>query len=179
MLLLHSTLTWNSRANYLASFMASGDNIIRNNHWVIHSRFTKPHSSGASVCVCVRARARMCVCVCVCVCVRARARCILFTSSCEPSAAYSPKHKRSRAHTHVHACIINYQKVFPWCIFMTGILPGNHVCLSDRLGGLVVKASASGAEDPGFESRLRRDFSRSSHTSDLKIGTPVATLPGA
>ena len=50
---------------------------------------------------------------------------------------------------------------------------------SNRLGGLVVKASASGAEDPGFESRLRRDFSGSSHTSDLKIGTPVTTLPGA
>ena len=50
---------------------------------------------------------------------------------------------------------------------------------SDRLGGLVVKASASRAEDQGFESRLRRDFSGSSHTSDLKIGTPVATLPGA
>ena len=49
----------------------------------------------------------------------------------------------------------------------------------DRLGGLVVKASASRAEDPGFESRLRRDFSGSSYTSDLKIGTPVATLPGA
>ena len=30
----------------------------------------------------------------------------------------------------------------------------------------------------GFESRLRRDFSRSSHTSDLQIGTPVASLPG-
>ena len=28
----------------------------------------------------------------------------------------------------------------------------------DRLVGLVVQASASGAEDPGFESRLRRDF---------------------
>ena len=52
-------------------------------------------------------------------------------------------------------------------------------CCLDRLGGLVVKASASGAEDPGFESRLRRDFSGSSHTSDLKIGTPVTTLPGA
>ena len=53
-------------------------------------------------------------------------------------------------------------------------LPGDH------LTGLVVKASASRAEDPGFESRLRRDFfSESSHTSDLKIGTPVATLPGA
>ena len=47
------------------------------------------------------------------------------------------------------------------------------------LVGLVVKASASRAEDPGFESRLRRDFSGSSHTSDLKIGTPVASLPGA
>ena len=49
----------------------------------------------------------------------------------------------------------------------------------DRLVGLVVKVSASRAEDPGFESRLRRDISGSSHTSDLKIGTAVATLPGA
>ena len=51
--------------------------------------------------------------------------------------------------------------------------------LSYRLVGLVVKASALRAEDPGFESRLCRDFLGSSHTSDLKIGTPVATLPGA
>ena len=43
----------------------------------------------------------------------------------------------------------------------------------------MVKASAPGAEDPGFESGLRRDFSGSSHTSDLNIGTAVATLPGA
>ena len=50
---------------------------------------------------------------------------------------------------------------------------------SDRLVGLVVKASASGAEDPWFKSRLQRDFSGSSHTSDLQIGTPLATLPGA
>ena len=42
---------------------------------------------------------------------------------------------------------------------------------------LVVKASASRAEDLEFESRLRQDFSGSSHTSDSKIGTPVATLP--
>ena len=50
---------------------------------------------------------------------------------------------------------------------------------SERLFGLVVKASASGAKGPEFECRLRRDFSGSSHISDLKIGTPVATLPGA
>ena len=37
----------------------------------------------------------------------------------------------------------------------------------------------SRAEGPWFESRLRRDFLGSSHTSALKIGTPVATLPGA
>ena len=43
----------------------------------------------------------------------------------------------------------------------------------------MVKVSDSGAEDLGFESRLRRDFSVSSHTSDIKTGTPVATLPGA
>ena len=48
-----------------------------------------------------------------------------------------------------------------------------------RLVGLVVKASTSRAEDPGFESHLRWDFSWSSRTSDSKIGTPVATLPGA
>ena len=50
--------------------------------------------------------------------------------------------------------------------------------LQDRLASLVDKAFVSGAEDPGFESRLPLDFSGSSHTSDLKIGTPVATLPG-
>ena len=53
------------------------------------------------------------------------------------------------------------------------------VCLLVRLIGLVVKASVARAEDPGFEFRLRRDFSGSSHTGNLNIGTPVATLPGA
>ena len=33
----------------------------------------------------------------------------------------------------------------------------------------MVKESGSGAEDPGFESRLRRDFSGSSHTGDLNM----------
>ena len=40
---------------------------------------------------------------------------------------------------------------------------------ADHLAGLVVKVSASGAEHPGFESRLRRDFSGSSHASDLQL----------
>ena len=52
------------------------------------------------------------------------------------------------------------------------------VSISDRLVGLVAKASALRTKDPRFESRLRWDFSRLSHTSDFKIDTPVATLPG-
>ena len=44
----------------------------------------------------------------------------------------------------------------------------------------MVKASASEVADLGFNSRFHRgDFSRLGHASDLKIGTPVATLPGA
>ena len=49
---------------------------------------------------------------------------------------------------------------------------------STALLALVVKVTASGAKDPGFES-CTGIFSGSSHTSDFKIGTPVATLPGA
>ena len=48
-----------------------------------------------------------------------------------------------------------------------------------RLVGLVVEVSASRVKDPEFDSRLRRDFCGSSHTSDLKISIQVVTLPGA
>ena len=74
-----------------------------------------------------------------------------------------------------------------WCIYHTsyqcpcsttppGFLP---LRLPDWLGGLVVKVSASRAEDQGFASHLQWDFCRSRCTSGLEIGTPVATLPGA
>ena len=43
----------------------------------------------------------------------------------------------------------------------------------------MVKVSASGQEDLEFDSRLcLGNFSGLSRTSDLTIGTPVATLPG-
>ena len=49
-----------------------------------------------------------------------------------------------------------------------------------RSVGLVVKASTSGVEDPGFESCLRWDFSGSSHTSDFKLALqwPPCQAPG-
>ena len=44
----------------------------------------------------------------------------------------------------------------------------------------MVTASISRATDLGFEPRFPRGaFSGSSHASDFKTGTPVATLPGA
>ena len=49
-----------------------------------------------------------------------------------------------------------------------------------RLVGLVVKVSASRAADLGSVPRFRcGSLFRSSHTSDLNAGTPVATLPDA
>ena len=55
----------------------------------------------------------------------------------------------------------------------------NNLSDEDRPVGSVVQASASRAEDPGFNFHLHcRDFSESSHTRDLKIDTPVATMPG-
>ena len=48
-----------------------------------------------------------------------------------------------------------------------------------RPDGLVVKAPASRTANPEFDSVfLRGDFSGSRPASELKIGTPVATLPG-
>ena len=47
-------------------------------------------------------------------------------------------------------------------------LHSSPLLLAERLTGLVVTVSALRAEDPEFESRLRRVLSRSSHTSDLK-----------
>ena len=51
---------------------------------------------------------------------------------------------------------------------------------SYRLIGLAVKASASRVEDPRFNAHWRcGDFSYLSHTSDLKICTPVVIPCGA
>ena len=59
-----------------------------------------------------------------------------------------------------------------------GLKPTGKIWSIIRVLGLVVEASASRAADLGFDSRLRcGDFSSSSHISDLKIGTLVATLP--
>ena len=49
----------------------------------------------------------------------------------------------------------------------------------DRLVGLVVRRPPREWKIPGSNPACAGIFSGSSHTSDLKSGTPVATLPGA
>ena len=54
-----------------------------------------------------------------------------------------------------------------------------HLRLADRLVGLVVRRPPRERKIPGSNPACVGIFSGSSHTSDLKIGTPVATLPRA
>ena len=49
----------------------------------------------------------------------------------------------------------------------------------DRLAGLVIRRPPRERQIPGSNPACAGIFLGSSHTSDLKIGTPVATLPGA
>ena len=51
--------------------------------------------------------------------------------------------------------------------------------VANRLVGLVIRRPPREQKIPGLNPDCARIFSGSSHTSDLKIGTPVATLPGA
>ena len=57
--------------------------------------------------------------------------------------------------------------------FLTFFLPHN------RLVGLVIRRPPRERKIPNSNPACAGIFSGSSHTSDLKIGTPVATLPGA
>ena len=77
---------------------------------------------------------------------------IFLTKKARPSPRYSTPRETTprsdkRATDHSTECETPVTGQWPISAF-----------LSDRLVGLVVKASASRAEDPGFESRLRRDF---------------------
>ena len=61
---------------------------------------------------------------------------------------------------------------------ITFLQAGTDIYVRLFISWLLSYTSASRAEDPGFESCSHQDFSGSSHTSDSKIGTPVAALPG-
>ena len=64
-------------------------------------------------------------------------------------------------------------------------LPSLRLCgslylfMTNRLVGLMVRRPPRERKIPGLNPACAGIFSGSSHTSDLNIGTPVATLPGA
>ena len=65
-------------------------------------------------------------------------------------------------------------------VIWTWLRPGHFsVHAADCLVGLVVRRLPRERKIPGSNPTCAGSFSGSSHTSDLKIGTPVATLPGA
>ena len=90
-----------------------------------------------------------------------------------------------------HVCVLHYRgidkKVLP-CLF-TSQYKGHLsvVCFTvwtilsslDRVVGLVVRRPPRERKIPGSNPDCGGIFLGSSHTSDLKIGTPVATLPDA
>ena len=129
------------------------------------------------MCVCVCVCVCLCVCVCANVCMRERER---ERGERERERERARKRERERggggaltasenrrAEFQICSSYYHFVHVWTWCV------------RQHRLAGLVIKAPISRAAELGFNSRfLRGDFFGSSHTSDLKIGTPVATLPG-
>ena len=65
------------------------------------------------------------------------------------------------------------------CLSATVSLPPSLPPSLDRLVGLVVRRPPRERKIPGSNPACAGIFSGSSHTSDSKIGTPAATLPGA
>ena len=95
---------------------------------------------------------------------------------------------------------VSREEMLRYC--KTGLIPTSHIHLHDAenihlacnifrvphiiisfyshcLVGLVVRRPPQERKIPGFNPACAGMFSGSSHTSDSKIGTPVATLPGA
>ena len=77
-------------------------------------------------------------------------------------------------------CNVHATPLFFSCLVRGSTVLVSFVIHGHRLAGLVVKASASGVEDPGLESRLRRDFVRVESYQWLKkwhsSGYPVRRL---
>ena len=106
---------------------------------------------------CMRARVCVHVCMCVRVCVRARARVRVCVNISPPKAStpISSISRTSVAGGHSYGV----QRFQPQGMSFRRVETRTvHLQVTHRLVGLVVKASATRAEDPGFESRLCRDF---------------------
>ena len=141
----------------------------------------------------------MCVCVCVCVLnmfnmekrYRNKIIIIIIIISGYPTrpSAYGP-FRALRRHLELKLKLkLNPTKAACTISFSVGHLPSSPLSTpppppppfvsSRRLVGLVVRRLPRERKVPSSNPARAGIFSGSSHTSDFKIGTPVATLPGA
>ena len=86
----------------------------------------------------------------------------------------------SRVSAHVE-CEATSVKYSCWQMLRThpALKPDHTLTYRHRLVGLVVRRPPREQKIPGSNPACAGIFPGSSHTSDFKIGTPVATLPGA
>ena len=111
------------------------------------------------------------------------------------SYSYTYTSKHLYIQLRIHKCdkkqteFSNNQNSNDWSIFLSPYILTNSSCCcffgilvsaaANRLVGLVVRRPPRERKVPGSNPACAGIFSGSSHTSDSKIGTPVATLPGA
>ena len=141
----------------------------------------------------------VCVCVCVCACLRACVRVCAYMHACVRTYVMD-KHKLECMFESTHLWMYMQDFIIPtehagfkstilyhilgeiFCDVRKDYLNTTTIMHADCtycLVGLVVKASASIQKIPGSNPVCTGIFPGSSHTNDLKIGTPVASLPGA
>ena len=121
------------------------------------------------------------VCVCECVCV-----CHVCVCVCMGGCGCGDVHSRDRVFCNTLCvqmcyegklacgCVTGKVSLSVWVCQMSGVSVCPH-----RLVGLVVGRLPRERKVPGSNPACAGIFSGPSHTSDLEIGTPVATLPGA
>ena len=144
------------------------------------------------VCMCVCVCVCMCVCVCACVraCARARARDSVFQVLHFTKQTPSPVQVTAQAGRETETppdtafpfvfAIVSIFLCLPgWPCALIAIIFTRKVSAAQRLVGLVGRRPPRERKIPGSNPACDGIFSGSSHTSDLEIGTPLATLPGA
>ena len=139
-----------------------------------------------SICVCLSVFVSQSVCLSVCL---SLSQSLSLSHSHTCTHAHTPHthtHIHTHTHTHIHIHTHSLSLALSLSLFLSLSLYLSFslsLSLSNPfLGhfiGLVVKASALKAKIPGSNPTCAGTFSGSSLTSDFKIGTPVATLPGA
>ena len=104
----------------------------------------------------------------------------LFRYVSKLSVQWFTQHSFVRKHAYIGWLPSDVKKLYVHWLPMSSVSKlSTHWLATHRLVGLVVRRPPRERKIPGLNPDCAGIFSGSSHTSDFKIGTPVATLPGA